>query len=308
MSQISKFLLEKRSAPVTLAETTTKSNCANCDNVLTGAYCSYCGQKKIDRHDVTIRSFIEHGFKEFTHIDSKLFKTFRYLLFKPGYLTEEYIAGHRKKYMNPVQLFIVINLIYFIVLSFFNWSTFTTQLRYQLNNGLYGHFVNAMVEKRITAEGVSFETFETRYNYVLKTQAKSLIILMVPVFSAFVALFYWRQKRYFVEHLVFSIHLYGFVLLALGMGINLMFFLLFSGLQALGLDMSSFDNDVSISLLVSFTLLAYLFLSLRQVYKNSLLLTFFKAAMLFVLFWIVLFAYRFVLFISAYYSLDLSKH
>src|SRR5262249_48187173 len=46
-----------------------------------------------------------HGLlHEFTHVDGQIFRTIRYLVFRPGFLSVEYFEGRRRAYINPVRL------------------------------------------------------------------------------------------------------------------------------------------------------------------------------------------------------------
>jgi hypothetical protein len=63
---------------------------------------------------------VNHFFSDITHYDSKFFVTIRDLLFKPGFLTKEYLAGRRMSYLNPVRMYVFISAIFFIVLAIRN--------------------------------------------------------------------------------------------------------------------------------------------------------------------------------------------
>lgn len=64
--------------------------CASCQQPLSGRYCSHCGEKSLDPHDLTIRHFITHTVgREIVHVDGKTWRTLRSLLFRPGRLTLE---------------------------------------------------------------------------------------------------------------------------------------------------------------------------------------------------------------------------
>jgi len=309
MKKKQRFISEKSPGPVTLAQTITKADCANCSNPLNGSsYCSSCGQKKIGEKDVTIHSFIENAFHEFTHIDSKILRSIRYLLIRPGFMTEEFITGHRKRYMNPIQLFIVINLIYFILIGFFKWSTFTTPLEFLLQNNPPGRLMRSMVNHKMAETGLTYEAYKELFNHTLHTQAKSLIIVMVPMFAVLLSILYFRQKRYFVEHLVFSLHFYGFVLIALGIALNLAFLLLTLILHSIGINASLLNSDLALSLCASVSVLGFLFFSLKRVYKEGMLPTLFKTGIGFFAFWIIIFLYRILLFLSVYYTLKIPAH
>ncbi|MEL7199529.1 MAG: DUF3667 domain-containing protein [Pseudomonadota bacterium] len=78
--------------------------CANCGAMVTGAYCSQCGQKhKIHRTLTAIGHDLMHGV---LHLDGKLIKTLPLLAFKPGKLTRRYIEGERAKFVSPMAMFL----------------------------------------------------------------------------------------------------------------------------------------------------------------------------------------------------------
>lgn len=53
-------------------------------------------------------------FETFTDFDSKLWRSLGPLLFKPGFLTREFLAGKRKSYLNPVQMYAFFSFLFFI--------------------------------------------------------------------------------------------------------------------------------------------------------------------------------------------------
>ena len=64
---------------------------------LTGKYCAACGQKRVDRRDLSVRRFFGHVINELTDLQSnKILRTFGALLFRPGQLTSEYLAGQER--------------------------------------------------------------------------------------------------------------------------------------------------------------------------------------------------------------------
>jgi len=94
--------------------------CLNCGTYLSedDLFCSHCGQKRLEREDMSFRHLIGDSFLDYFHFDSKFFRTILPLLYRPGWLTLEYMKGRRKSYVEPFKLFLVISVIYFLLLPF----------------------------------------------------------------------------------------------------------------------------------------------------------------------------------------------
>ncbi|MDN3922832.1 DUF3667 domain-containing protein [Roseateles violae] len=91
------------------------SHCANCDAALQGAFCHVCGQKaQLHR---SLRHLGEQGLQGVMHFDSRLWRTLPALLFQPGRLTREYIAGRRVRYVSPLALYLFLVFLMFFVFS-----------------------------------------------------------------------------------------------------------------------------------------------------------------------------------------------
>lgn len=90
--------------------------CKNCGAEITGRYCAACGQ----HYDVSIPSlrklFVE-ALGDLYNLDSRLWRSFGLLLFKPGRLTREYLEGRRARYVPPFRLYVVLSLTFFFVLA-----------------------------------------------------------------------------------------------------------------------------------------------------------------------------------------------
>lgn len=90
-------------------------HCANCQTVLTGPYCSQCGQKgKIHRSIFHLGEELAHGT---LHFDAKAWRTLPMLAWKPGELTRRYIDGQRARFVSPLALFLFMVFLMFFVLS-----------------------------------------------------------------------------------------------------------------------------------------------------------------------------------------------
>jgi len=98
------------------AHASVHGNCANCGAALNGHYCHQCGQS------AHIHRSLLHMFEEFLHgifhFDTKAWRTIPSLIWHPGKLTREYIAGKRTSYVSPLALFLFLNFLMFFVFSY----------------------------------------------------------------------------------------------------------------------------------------------------------------------------------------------
>jgi hypothetical protein len=90
--------------------------CANCHAALAGEYCAACGQRH-EPHVHTIAHFAGEAFESVSHADSRLWRTLWYLISRPGFLTQEFFAGRRVRYLPPFRLYLVISVVFFLVVG-----------------------------------------------------------------------------------------------------------------------------------------------------------------------------------------------
>lgn len=92
--------------------------CLNCGHTVEERFCPHCGQENTDTKQ-PFHYLFTHFIEDFTHYDGQFWKTIKYLLFRPGKLTKEYLAGKRQTYVAPVKLYIFISFITFFLPSLF---------------------------------------------------------------------------------------------------------------------------------------------------------------------------------------------
>lgn len=275
--------------------------CPTCAAQVSGNFCPDCGEKKRGAADLSIRHFFTHALGEFFHFDSKIFRSFRLLFTRPGFLTAEYLRGCRKPYLHPFQLFFISNLIYFFVQPYIGWSGLRTTLGIQLHMMSYSSLAGRLVAARIAAKGIPFAQFSASFDHLVDVQARSLVLVMVVLYALLLAILQWRRKQFFGQHLVFSLHFAAFWLMAI-------FVVLYPGISLLlrfalryGVHLPSVNWDKLIFPAALSVLLIYSFLALRTSYGESVFWSFAKAFVLVLAFHYVLDIYRFVLFLTALY-------
>jgi hypothetical protein len=88
--------------------------CENCGTPLLGSHCYRCGQP-VDGLVRHFSSIIGDFLDTVLNIDARVFRTLWPLLAKPGYLSCEYFAGRRVRYVSPVRLFVFLSIVTFFV-------------------------------------------------------------------------------------------------------------------------------------------------------------------------------------------------
>jgi hypothetical protein len=90
-----------------------EKDCLNCGTTVHGKYCHFCGQENAVPKE-TFWQLVTHFVYDLTHFDGNFFSTIKHLLFKPGFLSSEYIKGRRAKYLNPIRMYIFTSAFFFL--------------------------------------------------------------------------------------------------------------------------------------------------------------------------------------------------
>lgn len=104
-------------------ETKVLAKCLNCSSVLEDRFCSHCGQDSKEFKRSVWNVFVRF-FETFTDFDNKLWSSLFPLIFKPGFLTRQFLAGKRKSYLNPIQMYAFFSFLYFF--TFFYMPDFVS--------------------------------------------------------------------------------------------------------------------------------------------------------------------------------------
>lgn len=195
--------------------------CPSCHQTLQSHYCANCGEKRVDRHDFSLKHQAEELLESFTHLDNKLFRTIKTLVAKPGMLSVNYVKGIRVPFMKPFQLFIVSNLLFFLLQGKGNVFALSLYTYYQMEP--YKSMGTETAIKAKLGATTNFDLLATVFNNQVVPQSKALIFLFVPLLTLACALLFLHRKRFLAEHLIFATHFFSFIVLfyvAFGLLVN----------------------------------------------------------------------------------------
>jgi Protein of unknown function (DUF3667) len=255
--------------PASVAETFF---CPSCGTELLDEFCHHCGEKRPHAQELALKHFALHALHELTHLDSKIFATIRYLFSRPGYLTQEYVAGSRSRYMKPLSLFLVAVALLFLADSFFPRSAYDVDWMIRQDKG---GKIDAGLAKLAAKKHLPKEVIKERVQTTIHKISTAMQFANVLVLAAILALLYY--KRYFVEHLIFAFHFLSLTYLSSALLRPFTF----------RLDVYSWASYL-VSGAATIAYFVYLFLALRRVHQQSTGLTLIKSLLTYVVVWLIL--------------------
>ncbi|WP_412067300.1 DUF3667 domain-containing protein [Rubrivirga sp. IMCC43871] len=92
------------------------ATCHNCAAPLSGPYCAVCGQRDQPLR-IPLHRFLAQSLVEFFGVDGRVWRTLFALVFKPGTLTRDFLAGRRKRYLRPLRIYLSATLLFFFLLQ-----------------------------------------------------------------------------------------------------------------------------------------------------------------------------------------------
>jgi len=110
--------MNESSADVRSLHGADRRTCRNCGAIASEAFCAHCGQETVLRLP-TLLEFLREAAGRYGAFDGRFWRTMRALLILPGFLTREYLAGRRRRYIRPARLYLFSTLIFFAVSRFF---------------------------------------------------------------------------------------------------------------------------------------------------------------------------------------------
>ena len=279
--------------------------CENCGAALAGPYCSQCGQRHHEHPVHSFWHFIQEATEDLTHADSRLWQTIHALLLRPGFLTEEFLAGRRARYLPPVRLYLVVSVVFFLFVGLQSWLS-APAIHVQDSRGSY-HYDVAAPGGGAAAVGAAPATLSIgpvcgdisvnsprlgtwctalsprierswralnaeggleRLNTIWLHSFERAMFVFLPLLALLMKPLYRNPRRYYVEHLLFLVH--NQVCLFVVLGLYTLLGMITTSNLVIGTVSAGLWAYVSI----------YFYLSMRRVYGEGRWRTVGKLAML----------------------------
>lgn len=247
--------------------------CPNCGAAAPGAYCPSCGQSQRDRLRASLRDLAAEGIEELLSVDGRVAVTVHRLLRRPGFLTAEYLAGRRARYIRPLRLYLTCSVLFFVALSLSGSARVVDD-----GDGMVRAFGGAVTIRAqpgtatdvrpecapdAPAAGDAIERRLRRWTCrpsaerlglvvgAVERQMPTAVFALMPFFALLLRLVHRRSGFGYAEHLIFALHLHAAAFLVAAA------YVLLPGPGAM------------LQPLLVVLLVAYLFLALRRVYGAS---------------------------------------
>lgn len=227
--------------------------CDNCGHDRdSGDFCPSCGQSARN-FQRALPSLVGEVVREAFEVDSRIVRSLKTLLLRPGALSREFSLNRRADYVSPIRMYLFASLLFFFALSM--TAEFGAEMPraegapaagatasesdIEQLGALLGEVRRARVREILARPESSVARLATvelagalaenppgpvgRYmvRYLVDTlhdpggmfdelldQLPVAMFVMLPVYAGLLALFYAGRRRYYVEHLVFGLHVH----------------------------------------------------------------------------------------------------
>lgn len=188
------------------------TNCPNCGAEVNGAYCQECGQSLKDHSDRSLTILIKELFQHAFFLDNRFFITVRYLFCFPSLMTVQFLNGQRKKFLAPIPLFLIFNLLYFSVKPLTDYSlAFYDQVYSQP----YSELIYDWVATKMKEKNISEAAYGPIYQRASDNISKTIMIINIPMMAFFIYLMAFKRRRFYYDSLIFAFHFFSIVMFSL---------------------------------------------------------------------------------------------
>lgn len=222
-----------------LAQHQHADTCKNCGTTTRGNYCHQCGQPA-HVHVPSAREFLHEFLGHYVALEGKLWKSLGLLLFKPGFLSREYIEGRRVRYLEPLRLYLTFSIIFFALVKFSGAELFNPDSTVERPAAVasadrdtdVGKATESQAEtaedfrkKVVTGASSYSEAFGAKVDRFTRRPAAQqqeaikraffsyapyAVFALMPLFAAYLKVLYLGSGRRYGEHFLFALHTNAF--------------------------------------------------------------------------------------------------
>ncbi len=175
--------------------------CHNCGAALHGRYCAACGQEALPLAP-TLRHVVGDVAQELSDFDSRIFRSIQKLFLAPGFLTREYLAGRRVRWVSPLRLYLTFSVAYFALVSLTAGAGVTVRVT---QNGAPA----TSSEERAWLQSRGFQSeqeMEQAIGGSLVAWMPRVMFVLVPLFAWLVSVARRRSGYTYPQHVYFALH------------------------------------------------------------------------------------------------------
>jgi Protein of unknown function (DUF3667) len=223
----------------------TATHCPNCAAPLLSPprrFCPECGQETRVRAP-RLMEFAQQFGGAYLATEGALWRTLKLLLFKPGELTRQYLAGRRKHYVLPLRLYLTISLLVLLAMRISasvgmqspdavkvdgkESRTFSLDLgsgRAGLRDGVF--YCNNLpawlckrIQRRIDVKPEAMADMARQLGERFVGNLGAAMFVLLPSLALFFKWVYLNRRLHYTEHLVFALHLHAFWFLMFGLAL-----------------------------------------------------------------------------------------
>ncbi len=269
----------------------SQTHCKSCGAELSGRFCAVCGEKVLTREDKSVKVWLKDSVLNLVNIDGKLILTLKELLFFPSRYALNYSRGVRVKYLKPLNLFLLTNVLYFLLAGA---ETFKTSLRSQMIGQPYSGWVSDIVEKDLASRGTSIEAYAPAYDQKTGEISKLILIVLVPVLGAVFFLSFNKMGLMLSEGFNLAFQFWAFFTIAFNLFIPALAWVLY---KSFGLMILTGGNtDIIYSLVILAFSGLYIFLMMKPWKSKNSLSYLARIILIQGSFYPMILVYRFILF------------
>ena len=291
------------------------THCEDCGAELHGHYCSNCGQVAVD-YRRSFRHVIADVAESFLNWDSKFTKTIGLLLVCPGWLTNQFVAGRRTRYLHPLRLYLLISILFFLCLRLAPVnlhpkvdSKMTPEDRAKVEEAMKNPDIPPFVREQVLqglAKGAKSDTTVGKpapgkskdelqrqvdeaappswlkkrvmekvgphgnnvelLSKTLRDNISTMMLFCIPLFALVLKILYLRHGRFYIEHLVYALHIHSFFYIAV----------LLTAFSAMAAKRWAPALETPLIWILVIAIATQVFVSIRQVYRQRWFITTFK--------------------------------